>query len=42
MLVGGMQDGRPFLGVVDHLGTAYQDDLVATGMGADIAIPIMR
>jgi len=32
----------PFLGVVDKIGTAYEEDMVATGFGSYIAIPIMR
>ncbi len=42
VLVGGVQDGEPFLGLVDYIGTAFTEDLVATGLGADIAVPIMR
>ena len=32
----------PFLGVVDKIGTAYEDDVLATGFGAYIALPLMR
>ncbi|MDP2434663.1 MAG: proteasome subunit beta [archaeon] len=35
-------DGKPFLGFVDLRGTAYQEDIVATGYGAYIAIPLLR
>uniref|UniRef100_A0A0K8RM43 Proteasome subunit beta n=1 Tax=Ixodes ricinus TaxID=34613 RepID=A0A0K8RM43_IXORI len=41
-LVGGLQDGVPFLGQVDMLGTAFQSDTLATGYGAYIAQPLMR
>lgn len=41
-IVGGIQDGQPFLGTVDKLGTAYEDDHIATGYGAYIALPVMR
>lgn len=36
-VVGGIQDGKPFLGYVDKLGTAYEDDTVATGYGNYLA-----
>jgi len=32
----------PFLGSVDKIGTAYTDDVMATGFGSYIAVPIMR
>jgi len=32
----------PFLGLVDKIGTAYEDDILATGFGAYIALPLMR
>lgn len=41
-IVGGIQDGEPFLGTVDKLGTAYQERAIATGYGAYIATPLMR
>lgn len=41
-VVGGVQDGEPFLGTVDKLGTSYEDDHIATGYGAYIALPVMR
>lgn len=31
-VIGGIQDGEPFLGTVDKLGTAFLDEHVATGM----------
>jgi len=42
LLVGGFKDGAPFLGSVDLIGTAYEDDFVATGFGSYLAIPLLR
>ena len=42
IIVGGIQDGKPFLGCVDHIGTAWKENAVATGMGAAMAIPIIK
>eukprot|EP00815_Leptocylindrus_aporus_P004973 CAMPEP_0116055918 /NCGR_PEP_ID=MMETSP0322-20121206/3701_1 /TAXON_ID=163516 /ORGANISM="Leptocylindrus danicus var. apora, Strain B651" /LENGTH=235 /DNA_ID=CAMNT_0003539629 /DNA_START=172 /DNA_END=879 /DNA_ORIENTATION=+ len=44
VLVGGYDkdDSKAFLGVVDKIGTAYEDDFVATGFGAYLAMPILR
>jgi 20S proteasome subunit beta 7 len=33
---------EPFLGMVDKIGTAYEDDILATGFGSYIALPLMR
>ena len=41
-LVAGMQEGKPFLGYVNYIGTAFTESAIATGLGADIAVPIMR
>jgi len=41
-LVAGMEDGEPFLGCVDKIGTAFRDNKIATGYGAHIALPLMR
>ncbi len=41
VVVGGIQEDKPFLGVVDMIGTAWKEDKVATGFGAHVAIPIM-
>jgi len=41
IVVGGMQDGKPFLGCVDMIGTAWQEDVIATGIGRSFAIPAM-
>ncbi|CAG9859740.1 unnamed protein product [Phyllotreta striolata] len=42
LVVGGIQDGVPFLGTVDKLGTAYTDKVICTGYGAHIALPVLR
>merc|ERR1712172_110531 len=42
ILVGGMQEGKPFLGCVDMIGTAWQENAIATGIGAAMAIPIIN
>ncbi len=42
ILVGGMQDDKPFLGCVDLIGTAWTDNAIATGIGAAMAIPIIK
>ena len=42
LVVGGYKDGKAFLGSVDLRGTAYEDDVIATGFGAHLALPIMR
>merc|ERR1719181_2289765 len=34
LVVGGFKDGAPFLGSVDLRGTAYEDDVIATGYGS--------
>jgi 20S proteasome subunit beta 7 len=38
----GSTSETPFLGVVDKIGTAYEDDMLATGFGGYIALPLMR
>jgi len=42
MVVGGLEDGLPFLGHVDFRGRAYEDYVVATGFGKHLAIPLLR
>lgn len=43
LLVGGVEaDGKAFLGYVDKIGVAYQDDTISTGYGAHIATPLLR
>ncbi|KAG6447309.1 proteasome subunit beta type-4 [Manduca sexta] len=41
-VVAGIQDGEPFLGAVDKLGTAYEDAAIANGLGAYMATPLLR
>lgn len=36
------EDNNPTLGVVDLIGTAYEEDHVATGFGGHLATPILR
>uniref|UniRef100_A0A8D8R241 Proteasome subunit beta n=1 Tax=Cacopsylla melanoneura TaxID=428564 RepID=A0A8D8R241_9HEMI len=40
--VAGMQNGEPFLGTVDKLGTAYEDKILSFGFGTHISVPYMR
>ena len=42
VIVGGMQEGKPFLGCVDYIGTAFTENAIATGIGAAMAIPIIK
>lgn len=42
VVVGGVQNGRPFLGTIDNIGTAFEDNLIATGFGTHLALPILR
>jgi len=42
VIIGGLQDGKPFLGYVDKLGVAYEAPSVASGYGAYIAQPLLR
>lgn len=42
VVVGGMQNDRPYLGYVDKLGVAYEAESIATGYAAYIAQPLMR
>jgi len=41
-IVGGIQDGKPYLATVDKLGTAYLDKIICTGYGAHMATPLLR
>ena len=41
-LVGGMQDDEPFLGYVNLQGTAFTETIIATGLGGEMAQPVMR
>lgn len=42
LVIGGWQDGEPFLGHVDVRGRAYEDKVIATGYGKHLAIPLLR
>jgi len=42
VVVGGMQNDKPYLGYVDKLGVAYEAESIATGYAAYIAQPLMR
>merc|ERR1711935_199654 len=42
IVVGGMYKGKQFLGTVDLLGTQFEDDIIATGFGGHLAIPLLR
>merc|ERR1712045_760372 len=42
IIVGGMQEDKPFLGCVDLIGTAWTENAIATGIGAAMAIPIIN
>jgi len=40
-VVGGLQLGKPFLGYIDKIGTAYEAPYIATGFGTYFAIPLL-
>ncbi|KAK9504284.1 hypothetical protein O3M35_010653 [Rhynocoris fuscipes] len=42
VVVGGFDEGKAFLGVVNMIGLAYEDSCVATGLGSYIALPALR
>jgi 20S proteasome subunit beta 7 len=44
LLVAGFSkaENKPFLGYVDLIGTAYEENFIATGFGAYLAIPLIR
>jgi 20S proteasome subunit beta 7 len=42
IIVGGIQEGKPFLACVNYIGAAWKERAIATGLGQDIAVPIMR
>ncbi|XP_034230400.1 proteasome subunit beta type-4 [Thrips palmi] len=41
-IVAGMQDGEPYLGSIDKLGTAYEDNIIGTGLGMQLGVPLIR
>merc|ERR1712078_554277 len=36
------EDGKPFLGYLDHQGTCYTDKFMATGFGKHMSLPMIR
>lgn len=42
LLVGGFHKNKAFLGYVDMIGTAFEENFLATGFGAYLALPIIR
>lgn len=42
LVVGGLQDGQPFLGMVGMIGTHYTDSHVTTGFASQLARPLFR
>jgi 20S proteasome subunit beta 7 len=42
LIVAGFEGDKSFLGAVDLYGSSYTDDLLATGYGTYLAIPILR
>jgi len=42
VIVGKKKDEPPMLSFVDHQGTAFQEDFIATGFGSMLAMPLLR
>lgn len=42
MVVGGMQGEEPFLGHINVRGRAYTNDVISTGFGTHLALPLLR
>lgn len=42
IVVGGIQDGEPFLGHVNVRGKSYLSNCVGTGFGNHLSIPLFR
>jgi len=42
VIVGKKKDEPPMLSFVDHQGTAFQEDYIATGFGSMLAMPLIR
>lgn len=42
LIVGGRKNGKNYLGYIDHQGTTFEEDFIATGFGMHIAIPVLR
>lgn len=42
LVVAGVRDGKSYLGLVDLVGTHFEDNTIATGYGAYLAQPLLR
>jgi len=42
LVIGGRKNGENYLAYVDHQGTEFEEDFLATGFGMHLAIPILR
>jgi 20S proteasome subunit beta 7 len=42
LVVGGMQGEEPFLGHINVRGRSYTNDVVSTGYGTHLALPLLR
>jgi len=42
VVVAGCRDGKPYLGASTMLGIAFEDNFVASGIGAHLALPLLR
>lgn len=42
VLVGGVENGKPFLSYVDLKGVTYSSPVICTGFGAYLATPLLR
>lgn len=42
LLFGGIENGKPYLGISDYLGSQYSDNFICTGFWAHLAIPLIR
>lgn len=42
IVVGGLQDTEPFLGHINVRGRAYKNDVISTGYGTHLALPLLR
>ena len=42
IVIASNRNGKPYLGTTDLYGTMYEDDFIATGLGAHLALPLLR
>jgi 20S proteasome subunit beta 7 len=42
IVIAGFRDGQVYLGTSDLYGTMYTEDIIATGLGAHMALPLLR